>query len=362
MGGTPDLNSVRTLLIGAFVLVVLLAAGPALAYDELSPSTGKNCPDCHGLESGYTSPTVAPTRKGPHGGYSTGTQKCQTCHSVHDAPSGVQLLPASTIKDTCNSCHDGSGGHGVYGVLAARGLTPASDHSIESTNVIPGGAADGGSRTATFSATGGLLTCSDCHSPHDASTVDSFTSDRARASGDLPLSETATNSPATDHLLKRQPTSANTSVTVYGSGWCGTCHIGRLSGSAGTVNHPVETETAGFDYDHVQVVTTFTASTTTTGTLGGSNRGYVMPTPRTTGQNGHDPICQQCHEDARNVGDVTNGQLDSTEAFTVQSLDGTRSADNPRFQVFPHESENEHLLVETGDDLCLNCHPPPSGP
>ena len=30
---------------------------------------------------------------------------------------------------------------------------------------------------------------------------------------------------------------------------------------------------------------------------------------------------------------------------------------NPTFQNFPHETENPNMLVETNDDLCLNCHP-----
>jgi hypothetical protein len=58
------------------------------------------------------------------------------------------------------------------------------------------------------------------------------------------------------------------------------------------------------------------------------------------------------------VGDTSFGELDSSEAFDVQSTDGTRSADNPRFQTFPHESVNTYMLLETDDDLCTNCHPP----
>jgi predicted CXXCH cytochrome family protein len=34
------------------------------------------------------------------------------------------------------------------------------------------------------------------------------------------------------------------------------------------------------------------------------------------------------------------------------------TTDNPRFQNFPHETANTRMLVETGDDLCTNCHPP----
>jgi hypothetical protein len=33
------------------------------------------------------------------------------------------------------------------------------------------------------------------------------------------------------------------------------------------------------------------------------------------------------------------------------------TTDTPRFQTFPHEGVNANFLVETDDNLCLNCHP-----
>jgi hypothetical protein len=339
------------------LLAILVVASPVLAYDELSPSTGKNCNDCHGLESGYTSPTVAPTRKGPHGGYSTGTQKCSTCHTVHAAPAGgVMLLPASTIKATCNSCHDGTGGKGVYGVLDARGLTAGAEHRVDSSaTAIPGGdPATGGSRTATFSASGGYLTCSDCHSPHDSNTVTSYAGDRYRTD----VSEDLTGTP-TNRLLRQQPTSAPSTwtITEYGSTWCGSCHQGRLSGT-GVHNHPVGTETDGVYYDNIRRVTAPQTTTVETGTLGANNKGYVMPDNQASRP---EPICMQCHEDDRSVGDNASypQQLDTTETFSITATDGVNASDSPRFQVFPHEGYNYYFQVETNDDLCLNCHAPP---
>ena len=66
------------------------------------------------------------------------------------------------------------------------------------------------------------------------------------------------------------------------------------------------------------------------------------------------PICQQCHEDSRFVGNMAGAE--ASAAPLVPGLDGSAVNANPRFQNFPHETQNEHLLVETGDDLCLNCH------
>lgn len=368
----------------AIVLLMALSAvcaAPALAYDETQPPSGKSCVECHGMEEGQISTTtVVGTRKGPHGGYSTGTQKCATCHTIHNATLGsVILLPAATIKDTCNSCHDGTGGQGVYGVIEARGMTVQSAHRIEATNLIPGGAADGSSRTATFSADGGFLTCSDCHSPHDAGTVDTFLGDRVRES--TPAAFASVSTTETNRLLRQRPTSSVATVTAYGSDWCGACHTGRLSSHDATpvANHPsdsLDTTATPFIYDNVARQTGANTTTTELGSLGANNYGYVMwestgtPSVRSPEQTGHYPICQQCHEDARHVGDDPANPLRIStqngydERFAITAADGAPdgvagSTDNPRFQVFPHESQNVRLLLEdTTDDLCLNCHLP----
>jgi hypothetical protein len=41
----------------------------------------------------------------------------------------------------------------------------------------------------------------------------------------------------------------------------------------------------------------------------------------------------------------------------ITALDGGSATDNPRFQSFPHETQNVRMLVENGDGLCINCHP-----
>lgn len=369
----------RWVFITCVAIVLVAAAAPAFGYDEIDP-TNTECIECHGV---YTyDPAVDPQPSGPHGGYMTTTTKCATCHSVHVASGdGVLLLPAATIKGTCETCHDGSGGQGVYGVLAAKiPVVPvAASHRVIDTNpgtivVVPGGAANGDDSTEVFSGAGGNLTCTDCHSPHGTNVVNEFTGDRARAAEDLPPDPTLKSS----RLLKQVPTSyGGDPIVEYGSDWCGACHEGRLSGSGMANNHPVESTVnlpdSGlladlFYYDRVARVTGVGVSTTEIGTMGKSNGGYVMPdliTGRTAEQDGHDPICQQCHEDARSVGDdlVNNPQrLDNSpsEAFTVTALDGAVTTDNPRFQVFPHESQVASFLVEDGtlDDLCLNCHNP----
>jgi hypothetical protein len=102
------------------------------------------------------------------------------------------------------------------------------------------------------------------------------------------------------------------------------------------------------------------------GTLGHNNFGYVMPDPRVAEQvadGGHLPICQQCHEDVRSVGNAIPQTVDPSENFVISGAgDGDVPTDNPRYQTFPHESQNQFFLVEAADSLCLNCHDPANLP
>lgn len=366
------------------VCLLFAVAGAAFAYpNELVGYSGDlprtECTDCHSasendiLNPGSDPDLLAAVRKGPHGGYTTGTSKCQTCHSLHDAPTGgTKLLPGETVKNTCESCHDGTGGTAVYGVIKARtGLEPASAHRIEQTNVIPGGDAGGGSLTGSFMGPGGTLTCSDCHAPHDNQTIAPFTGDRLRSTV---ASDTA-YATESNRLLRQAPTGSVTTVSAYGANWCATCHAGRSAQhapeSGALQNHPVMQDDS-YTYDNLPVVSGVGSLTTALGKLGQSNRGYVMPGPtlseptlKTPLQQGYAPLCQQCHEDMRSVGPSvrqTNPTLKSAaQEFSVTQPDGLSATDNPRFQVFPHESDADNFLVRAPAptepySLCLSCH------
>lgn len=338
------------------LLLSLAIAAPAYAYNEtgtVSPAY-TSCDRCHGTSTVSVAGTDT-ERQGVHGNYLSTTKKCKSCHLVHEAAGGgYSLLITATVTATCETCHDGTGGRGVYGVLAARGVTAASRHRVDTTKTVPGGnPVTGGSVSATFSGgVGRTLGCIDCHSPHNASTVASFTGDRRRIATD-------TAGYTSNRLLKRRPSSSDVTVTLYGSNWCGACHKGRLR-TAVVHNHPSETTSvAGTYYYQTYPRATATSSSVTNGTgLGQNNFAYVMPEPRTAQHLNHFPLCQQCHEDARNVGDVLQGQVGFAERFVVASADGTSTTDNPRFQVFPHEGVNVRFLLETEDDLCTNCHDP----
>jgi len=374
-------NAKVVIFLTVLALVVFAFSAVAFAYDEpgnmpedhtADDGTVQNCRPCHPADpsgrycAACHAPHSGPTSsRGPHGQYATTTTKCSLCHSVHDA-GGAILLPAATITGSCNTCHDGTGGKGVYGAIFARtGIDPQESgggHAVDTTAVVPGGdAASGGSATMALGGVGGTLGCDDCHSPHDSLTVKGYLSERWRTT--FPLN--VASGSETNKLLRQHPgDTTGTAVTDYGSDWCISCHQGRASGGA-VHNHPADskaTTTTPFVYANVAILDADgPTSVTVTGTLAGSNRGYLMPYPRTPEQGAHLPICQQCHEDSRYVGTLTD-DVGAAAPFSVTATDGNEPADNPQFQNFPHEAVNYRMLVEADatsyyDDLCLNCHP-----
>lgn len=365
------------LVVATALMVVLTLPFTAFAYDQSLPQPPlrthglwEDCTACHGADpvasaecygchvAGSGPSTTSWGGKGPHAGFTSSSNRCQACHVIHGANgAGRALLPEATIKATCETCHDGTGGRGVYGAIYARtGLQPKGGHRVETTRTIPGGdPATGGSKVGTFTGENFTLTCTDCHNPHDTDTVAAFTSDRRRIAY-TPGREwwQVTNS---TKLLRRRPSGATTSVAEYGSDWCAACHRGRTVGGL-MDNHPVDLRADradAFIYRQLNVIGSDSAtSTEATGSVGGSNRGFLILDPRTSRQGTHGPICQQCHEDSREAGLMYGATADPTTF--APSLDGTVSTSSPRFQNFPHETVNQGLLVETYDNLCLNCH------
>ncbi len=289
--------------------------------------------------------TVVFAAMGPHGGYSATTDYCLACHDVHEAGTSFKLLFASTVQATCEACHDGTYARKVYGTVSPVG----ADHdNFEVTQWVPG--------TTSTADYYGYFTCASCHTPHDSNAVNPFYGDTNAitqtyaATRTLPAQSYYGNETTTSKLLKRNPNPTNAlSYANYGGGWCSDCHNNRHNGTS-VNNHPVDTAT--YYYDYVSFWNP-TLSTNDTTRLGGSNYGYIMRVTQTADE--PDPICQQCHEDSREVtGWDTGSYVNPT--FSVTTV-GYFATDNPQYKDFPHETVRPSFKVESGDDLCLNCHP-----
>lgn len=283
---------------------------------------------------------------GPHANYTDDTQACRECHALHEAPSpvGAVLLKASasTIEQavlaTCNLCH-GAGGPAIYKPYAVPTFTVQSRHSPTIT-------------LTTFSYLGiatpeaGVpairkILCLSCHNPHGSSlyTVPTFTSDTTYG-----VSNALLRLPGTASIGFRLPGAGTTGTpAAYGAQWCRDCHnkpeniVAHKLGPSGEP-HPISS-TATY-----QLVWYWATPTYVQGKLGGTTSAYVMYDRALIDD--PDPICQQCHEDARNV----EGVFRVTTASYL-------ATDNPPYKNFPHQGINPGFRVETGDDLCTNCHP-----
>jgi len=304
-----------------------------------------DCDQCHAVDS------QAPPAdgSGPHGNYTTTTSKCAVCHDVHNAPAGgILLLRGATVSAACLTCHDGTqSGIGPYDTIEAHGGTVVAQHRTDTTNVIPGG---------TTNLTGSLG-CSDCHSVHGANTVAAFLRDSG-FSGTTYIG--GADAYVTSGCLLRADVNG-ASVAEYGALWCAACHDKRHSNSTTTINHPVD-DTA--DWGYGDVVSTVTLNSWRAGPydgfgnaigMGRTNGGYIMAPAAEDGdgrvETRRDPMCQQCHEDARTVTETFSAD------YTYRGTDPWNTPINPEFVTFPHQTTNASMLVETYDDLCLNCHP-----
>jgi len=312
------------------------------------PYTTYSCAQCHADDS-----QAAPaTGSGPHKNYATTTNKCVVCHKVHNAPAGGTVLtPGATVSATCLTCHDGTAsGIGPYDSIERHAGVVTGEHTVDATKVIPGGSDELAVN----------LACSHCHSVHGANTVVPFLRDSGFAGTTFIGGADAY---VTSDCLLRSDVGGVAAGTYpeYGALWCASCHDQRHSeNTSGVLNHPVDNvPTWGYD----DVVSSLTINSWRVGPVDGSgnaigmgrtNGGYTMPPAPEVGDGRvittRDPMCQQCHEDARNVEGVFNGD------YTFRGTDPWNLHTNPAFLTFPHQTTNARMLVETSDDLCLNCH------
>ncbi|HZD60934.1 MAG TPA: hypothetical protein VE439_10855 [Anaerolineae bacterium] len=312
------LNKGKVLLLTALVFVLVLSVAP------LALAAGYNDP--------YQYPKSTENPAGPHGGYTTTTNKCKECHAVHLATGSYMLTKVNLRYETCDVCH-GVGGPAVHISLNEEG------HGLSATQkglaTVP---APDDTTPTPYKIAPDRWGCIECHSVHDNNTV--------RLTADT---KTWALYPST-FLLKKDPnpekkltggykyytvpTTRETSQTV--SHWCSTCH---------NANFGLHTDTktvegySGYVYGHDSSAGGYTTQTA------GNAAGYAVVDPLDGTNNG--PTCKQCHK-----------------------ADGIGGS-------FPHSAENTPTvageptapdMLKTGtkpnqlDSVCSSCHYTPSLP
>jgi hypothetical protein len=160
-------------VLGLALCLLLPAAAFAYGYNDAGYNftTGTDVP---GENSGLyvrDPQTGAHIRsyQGPHGGYTTTTNKCKDCHAVHLAEGAFMLMRADTRVQACDFCHTGGGGSKTNIQM---------DNAYDGSGVVPTGSAGYGTgHTVGYSSPSPLdikpaytdplgLMCFDCHSPH----------------------------------------------------------------------------------------------------------------------------------------------------------------------------------------------------
>lgn len=371
----------------AWLIAIILVALPVVAFaaqhDTTTDSLGfaKNyqksnltisqmCEACHGDgtggRSGVHNPTVSYSNPGV-----AALGRCAICHDVHESQQG-KLLPERTISDFCFLCHDGtaanvdgdidSDGGVALGYYRANnviyglptGSTPGARHRVNAnainandygetnaTSVIP---LNAGGNLIGWNGQVEVLKCTSCHSAHGYQVVDPFWS-----KSPYPLATTGTSGVEygweawvgglkTNMYLRRR---VNTStISYYGSRWCAACHQRAMGGViAGDRDHPID-NTMGYQW---LVPFGITPSSSVIWEYDTFDNVYYFQHSWGATTGAPDPLCMNCHDDPIDVDNFGVGTNEGTLDFTYRSS-------------FPHESYNTKFRVETGDDLCLNCH------
>lgn len=365
--GTRAISTALAVCAFVFIASVAYAADPP--YIPLDRANA-DCDPCHYTNS-HTDPSWGPAvngndeffKYGPHGYYLNTTNRCVYCHTMHAAEAIVLFQPSvaqtytsfgttargsnavDTISELCFACHDNTGKSGVYSQLASLGYGVGAEHSVELTNTVPG------------SNLGQMhLSCTDCHTPHNRTDVaGQWLSFSPNARGLI----TGGDEEQTNRMLRDDiGGKPKRTYTNYGGGWCAACHDRRHSSAPAVQNHPT-TETAYSAYTGapngrneaelgIFIFDPLPANAYETAGMG--TNGRMTPRPGA-------PRCQQCHENSMNVEGDYWGNSDPSDTLGGNIANGTRLVDGVVVgDSFPHQTTGANLLVETGDDLCLNCH------
>ncbi len=321
----------KTILILLILVFVMAMAGIAQAavpsnsngvWDGVTNSYNYNWPQ------GYTGVG------GPHGGYTTSTNKCRDCHAVHRASGSYVLLRSDTRDDACDFCHGAGAGAGTDIDWADAGVSNGHHGGWEEDTYAPDTTTDTvsgvGAGNLGYMVPAGGFGCMDCHSPHNNAnrTVANIVERDASGKGNaLLLGRPNTNG-----------TSGNAEYAFCGetpdmTDWCATCHMGNkglYTEQKNIRDNITETWDVGYSHD----------AQTDGMTTGGFkyelcdnivfDEAYTKVEPYDGVNDG--PTCRECHK---------SGNSGST--------------------VWPHKSSGYVMLKDGAtdaalDDVCLDCH------
>ena len=265
------------------------------------------------LASGYNNPLQynndALYPQGPHGGYTTSTNKCKDCHAVHLATGTYLLTRADSANQVCDFCHSETSG-----LATKRVSLNTNGHGVDTNTPDPIVAPDDTTPTP-YTIPKANWGCVDCHSVHNSQTVklaDEPSTKLLKADPNPGKAYFYYNPSLIDTTTRQSPQKL--------AAWCSACHNANFGYHKTPKQYYNGTETINV-YGHDVAEDSATLDTTT---------GYALNVNPDNGNQG--PNCKQCHQ-----------------------ADGG--------STFPHESTAPDLLMSAVnstksnlDVVCISCH------
>jgi len=313
----------------------------------------------------------------PHEGLQSSTNACKACHAVHDSNgASFKLLQNDNRADECNACHKGTTAYTSakpYDIVT----NPRGEHSLdgytmndpsnsaaipnEGLKTIPEASA---SVIAANSIKDDGLSCGNCHSVHDAYTIDG---DDTAPDNVIPIGwatkilrrDPANNGQdaltgissvvdADDSGFMADPAGSTTADEVQAA-YCGDCHnknpnwsTGNTATNEGTRPNPAAHALGGVDgkidvYGTVRnVLTTAGAAQYLSGTCDSCHKRVTGNTP--VGLNDQFPHQSRSEKFL--------GTYDVTEAKVVEYRNGTGS----------DVGDPKRILANLDTKVCKECH------
>ncbi|MBS3908952.1 MAG: hypothetical protein KGZ93_04920 [Actinobacteria bacterium] len=282
--------------------------GNVISYDGIIEFSGYVATDMTPI-GGYNYPLVnTETPAGPHGRYTSASNRCKDCHAGHRALGMYRLTRADIRGDSCNFCH------GVSGAATKTVILDANGHGISADKIGKPVIAPGDTDPA-YTVPSTMWGCLECHSVHDNQSIKpaGYSSNKLLKSNPNPGKS----------YLYYTPVVGESTQTL--SQWCSTCHNANF-GASGDIEHKIVP---------LGALTGRAASHASSGAgIATDTSGKVIVNSYDQINNG--PTCKQCHPS-----------------------DGGNPAVAAKF---PHTSGSAPAMLKAGsspiqvDNICVGCH------